>query len=169
MIAIANEFRREGEAPTPPPFYLAALDLRGRDVLVVGGGVVATRRLTALLDANAMVTVVAPAATERIEQAAQDGRIAFHGRPYADGDVEGRWYVLALTNDPAVNATVAAACERQHVFCVRGDDATGGSARTPASGAVGGLRVGVVGERDPRRSAAARDVALEALRAWSDL
>lgn len=112
------------------------------------------------------MTVVAPDVTEEIARHAEEGTLTWQRRRYADEDAAGRWYALALTDDPAVNAAVAADCAAQHVFCVRGDDATGGTARTPATGTVGGLRVGVVGEREPRRSAAARDVAVEALRVW---
>jgi uroporphyrin-III C-methyltransferase/precorrin-2 dehydrogenase/sirohydrochlorin ferrochelatase len=57
------------------------------------------------------------------------------------------------------------------VFCSRADDASGGTAVTPATGEQGGLQVGVVstgaldpGGRDSRRVAAVRDGVVEALR-----
>ena len=46
--------------------YPLLLDLRDRDVLVVGGGVVATRRVAGLVDAGAAVRVVAPQISEEI-------------------------------------------------------------------------------------------------------
>ena len=55
-------------------------------------------------------------------------------RPYRDGDLDGAWYAIACTDDPAVNAAVAAEAERARVFCVRADDAPAGSAVTPAVG-----------------------------------
>ena len=44
-------------------------------------------------------------------------------RAYADGDLDGAWYVLACTDDPQVNAAVVAEAERSRIFCVRADDA----------------------------------------------
>ena len=45
--------------------------------------------------------------------------------------------MLACTDDPAVNAAVAAEADRRQVFCSRADEALGGSAWVPASGGPG--------------------------------
>lgn len=45
---------------TASDLYPTSLRLLGRPVLMVGGGRVAGRRMGALLDAGALVTVVAP-------------------------------------------------------------------------------------------------------------
>ena len=86
-------------------------------------------------------------------------------RPYRDGDLDGAWYAIACTDDPAVNAAVAAEAERARVFCVRADDAPAGSAVTPAVGRHDGLTIGVLAGRRPRRSAAVRTALVEALAA----
>ena len=61
----------------------------------------------------------------------------------------------------------AAVAEAEHarVFCVRADDATAGSAVTPAVGEHDGLTVGVLSGGRPRRSAAVRTALVEALHA----
>jgi uroporphyrin-III C-methyltransferase/precorrin-2 dehydrogenase/sirohydrochlorin ferrochelatase len=100
---------------------------------------------------------------------ASTGEVSWHPRAYAEGDLGGAWYVLALTNDPAVNAQVVAEADRRQVFCVRADDGTAGTAITPASGQWNGLRLAVAsshiaqgaGGRDPLRAAAVRDGILE--------
>lgn len=151
-------------ADTPPPVYLSGLRLTGRRVLVVGGGHVAERRVPRLLGAGAHVHLVAPSATALLRGLAAHGALAWSARDFFEDDLEGAWLVLALTDEPAVNAAVAAGAEARHTFCVRADDATGGSAWTPAVGTVDGLLVGVIGNREPRRSARARDAAVAALR-----
>jgi len=72
---------------------------------------------------------------------------------------------LACSSEPAVNASVAAEAQRRRVFCVRADDATGGSAVTAATADHDGLLIGVLAGRRPRRSAAVRDALVDALRA----
>jgi uroporphyrin-III C-methyltransferase / precorrin-2 dehydrogenase / sirohydrochlorin ferrochelatase len=146
-----------------PEPYLVGLDLTGRRVVVVGGGAVAQRRIPGLLAAGAAVQVVAPHVTPAVEAMAAELR--WTARPYRDGDLAGAWYAIACTDDPAVNAAVAAEAERARVFCVRADDAPAGSAVTPAVGRHDGLTIGVLAGRRPRRSAAVRTALLEALAA----
>ncbi|MDQ6850378.1 MAG: uroporphyrinogen-III C-methyltransferase [Actinomycetota bacterium] len=129
------------------------LDVAGRRVLVVGGGTVATRRVAALLDAGAAVTVVAP----EVAPALLELEVTVSRRPFSIGDLVGSWLVLACTDDPAVNALVADEAERLRIFCVRADAAGGGTARTPAVLRRDGLTVAVNGGDDPRRATALRD------------
>ena len=149
-----------GERP-----YLVGLTLAGRRVVVVGGGTVAQRRLPALLAAGADIEVVAPDVTPAVEGMATARELRWTARPYRDGDLDGAWYTLAATDDPQVNAAVATAAERARVFCVRADDAPGGTAVTPAVGEHDGLTVGVLSGGRPRRSAAVRTALVEALQA----
>jgi uroporphyrin-III C-methyltransferase/precorrin-2 dehydrogenase/sirohydrochlorin ferrochelatase len=143
--------------------YLLGLRLSGRRVVVVGGGAVATRRIPALLDAGADVVLVSPTVTASLEDLAAAGRIRWEERAYADGDCADAWLVNACTDDPAVNAAVAAAADQQRIWCVRADDAQASAAWTPASGRADDVRIGVL-SGDPRRSAAIRDAILAGLR-----
>ncbi|MEE2054196.1 uroporphyrinogen-III C-methyltransferase [Nocardiopsis tropica] len=148
--------------------YLLGLRIRGRDVLVVGGGRVAQRRIPVLIEAGARVTMVAPEVSAALEDLATAGRLTWLRRAYAPGDVAGPeapayWLVHAATDDPAVNAAVAEEAEDARVWCVRADDRHESSAWTPASGTVNGITVGVVASGDPRRSAGLRDAITEGL------
>ncbi|KRC50262.1 uroporphyrinogen-III C-methyltransferase [Nocardioides sp. Root79] len=146
------------------PPYPSGLRLEGRRVLVVGGGHVAQRRVPQLIAVGADVHVVSPVVTPAIEGLVGSGEITWHERPFEDGDLAGTWYVIAVTDDRAVNDHVSELCEEQRVFCVRSDDATLGTAWTPAVGREAGITVAVVGNRDPRRSASVRDEIVAGLR-----
>ena len=143
------------------PPYPVGLRLAGRRVVVVGGGHVAQRRVPVLIGAGAEVTVVSPEVTPALEGLAAEIRIEL--RPFADGDLDGAWYAIAATDDAGVNAAVLAAAEERRIFCVRADDAREASAWTPAVGRHAGVTVAVLGNREPRRSAAIRDELLGAL------
>ena len=114
--------------------YLLGLRLEGRRVVVVGGGAVASRRIPALLDAGADVLLVSPKVAASLEDLAAAGRIRWEPRGYRPGDCAGAWLVCACTDDPEVNAAVAAAAEAQRTWYVRADDAGASAAWTPASG-----------------------------------
>lgn len=140
--------------------YLVGLRLTGRKVVVVGGGSVAQRRLPLLVANGADVVVIAREATPAVE--AMSG-ITLQLREFQPGDLEGAWYAIAATDDPAVNAAVVAEAEDCHIFCVRADVAVEGTAVTPASFEYEGLSVGVLAGGEHRRSAAIRSAIHEAM------
>lgn len=146
---------------TAPP-YLSGLRLQGRRVVVVGGGSVAQRRVPALLAAGAEVHVVSPDVTPALEGLIAE--LTWHERRFEPADLDGAWYVVAATDDPAANEAVSAAAEERRIFCVRSDDGTRATAWTPASGRHGGVSVGVLANREPRKAARVRDQLLTALR-----
>lgn len=145
------------------PVYLSGLRLQGRQVLVVGAGHVAERRIPQLLEAGATVRVVAPNAGIKVAAMAGRGEVELEQRAFRPSDVDGAWYVVAAANDSAVNEQVSETAEAQRVFCVRSDRALRGSAYTPATEQAGGITVGVVGDRNPRRSVKVREELLRAL------
>ncbi|MGN9845379.1 uroporphyrinogen-III C-methyltransferase [Nonomuraea sp. H19] len=144
--------------------YLLGLRLSGRRVLVVGGGRVAQRRVPALLEAGAEVTVVSPGVTPALDDLIAAGRVTWHDRPYEVGDCDGAWLVQACTDDRSVNTAVAAEAEAKRVWCVRADDKDASAAWTPATGRVDEISVAVTAGGDPRRAAGIRDAVVGALR-----
>jgi uroporphyrin-III C-methyltransferase/precorrin-2 dehydrogenase/sirohydrochlorin ferrochelatase len=135
------------------------LDLSGRRVVVVGGGVVATRRVRSLLDAHAHVLVVAPDIAAELA----DMDVELIRRAFVPADLDGAWLAVACTDDADVNALVVAAADQRQVFCVRADAAPSGNARTPATLRRDGLTVAVTGGDDPLRAVALRDAISVAL------
>ena len=143
--------------------YLVGLRLAGKRVVVIGGGTVAQRRVPVLIAGGAEVHVIARAATPAVEVLAeQQPGITLEVRDYRDGDLEGAWYAIAATDQPAVNAAVVAEAERRRIFCVRADSGREGTAVTPASFEYEGLLVGVLAGGEHRRSAAVRSAIRDA-------
>ncbi|TDQ48772.1 uroporphyrinogen-III C-methyltransferase [Actinorugispora endophytica] len=148
--------------------YLLGLRLRERDVLVVGGGHVAQRRIPVLLEAGARVTLVSPEAAAMLEDLASAGRLRWERRAYRPGDVTDTelgdfWLVHAATDAADVNEAVTAEAEAARIWSVRADDRHASSAWTPASGSTSGITVGVIAGGDPRRAAGLRDAVIDGL------
>jgi uroporphyrin-III C-methyltransferase/precorrin-2 dehydrogenase/sirohydrochlorin ferrochelatase len=143
--------------------YPLFLDLAGRRVVVVGGGGVAARRTKGLVAAGAQVVVVAPT----VDASTAALGVELEARRYADGDLEGAWLALACTDDPAVNAAVAAEAEDRGIWCVRADDAASSAAWRPAATAVDEVTVAVSAGGDPGRASELRDLIDHALRSGS--
>jgi precorrin-2 dehydrogenase/sirohydrochlorin ferrochelatase len=99
-------------------YYMACLDLRGRDCLVVGGGRVATEKVLGLLDCEAQVTVVAP----RVDDDLQRLPVHIEQRAFSRSDVVGRFLVVAATSDRSVNADVSGVARERDTLCNVADD-----------------------------------------------
>ncbi|MDQ1104061.1 siroheme synthase (precorrin-2 oxidase/ferrochelatase) [Nocardioides zeae] len=151
---------RLDELAEHPP-YPVGLRLTGRRVVVVGGGHVAQRRVAGLIAAGADVLVVSPVLTPALEGMLAE--ITWREGRFEPADLDGAWYALATTDDASVNHAVVQAADERRIFCVRADDAREASAWTPATGRHGGVTVAVLGNREPRRSAALRDAIVGAL------
>lgn len=143
--------------------YPLGLQLRDKRVLVVGGGPVAARRLPALLDDGALVTVVAPYACEDIAEAAAAGRLDWQQREYRSADLDGAWLVLAHSGSAEVQDRIADDADASRVWCVKGGDSAASSAWVPAVARVEDVTVAVNTNGDPKRAAALRDGVAAAL------
>lgn len=145
------------------PAYPLTLRVAGRRCVVVGGGPVAARRAAVLLEAGAVVTVVAPYVCEDLADAVAGGRAAWVRREYLTGDLDDAWVVHAATGEGAVDALVCADAERQRVWSVRASDAGSSAAWVPAVARSQGVTVAVNAGRDPRRAVRVRDAVAAAL------
>jgi siroheme synthase-like protein len=130
---------RDGADPRPsqrishvpqaePPLLPIFLKLEGRDVLVVGAGPIAERKIAELVEAKARVHVVAPTATDTVKALAAGRAVRWDPRGFEAGDVAGAWLVLAATNDPDVQRRVADAADAQQTFLIAVDDKANASA-----------------------------------------
>lgn len=80
------------------------VNLEGRNVLVVGGGRIALRKVKTLLPTGAHITVVAPQLDPEFTTISS---IVLKSRPYEPLDLRGIFMVFICTDKPAVNAQVS--------------------------------------------------------------
>ncbi len=83
--------------------YPIFLKLEGRDVLVVGGGRVASRRIERLIETGARVRVVSPEASSSVEESSRAGRLEWIRRRFEPRDVTPQTtLVLVASGDESV-------------------------------------------------------------------
>jgi precorrin-2 dehydrogenase/sirohydrochlorin ferrochelatase len=128
--------------PVRGPSYPVNLQLTGRRCLVVGGGHVARRKIEGLLEAGAIVHVVAPAIDPSVTALGDEGRaVSWEARPYRSGEVEGYRLVITATDDAATNRAVFLDGERLGIWVNSADDPDNCSFTLPAVVRQGSLLV----------------------------
>ncbi len=125
------------------PLFPLFANLHGRRVLVVGGGVVARRKVEALLDAGAHIVVGAPELEPTLAQWKAAARIEHLDGPFAPGWLDDAWLVIAATDDPATNRAVVEAADARRIFSNAVDDAELSRFHVPARVERGPLQIAI--------------------------
>lgn len=120
VLPTVREFKKERVKYRPfaahhlsKRYYPISLDIDGKRCVVIGGGEVALRKVSALLEHDAIVQVVSPELCPELEELFAAGRIMAAERPYADGDLAGAFVAIAATDDANINRKVASEAERR--------------------------------------------------------
>lgn len=99
-----------------PLYYPIFLDLRGRRVVVVGGGAMGEEKVVRLLEYGPRVVVVSPDVTDRVAELADSGEVEWTRRAYQHGDLQGAFVaIVADTSDDAMNRAVSNEARERNV------------------------------------------------------
>jgi len=131
--------------PSAAPLALFPLfaDLRGRRVLVVGGGAVARRKLEPLLAAGARVVVGAPWLETSVAELVAAGAVEHLEGAFEPAWLDEAWLVVAATDDGAVNRAVADAAGERRIWANVVDDLELSSYQSPARIERGPLQIAI--------------------------
>jgi precorrin-2 dehydrogenase/sirohydrochlorin ferrochelatase len=94
-------------------YTICLIGLQAREVIVVGGGHVAARKVEGLLAADARVRIISPVLVPELEEVVASGQVSYNQRAYQEGDLEGAFLVIAATDDNSVNHMVWAEASQQ--------------------------------------------------------
>ncbi len=119
------------------PFFV---DLEGRPGLIVGGGTVALRKAEKLLPYGPRLTVVAPGLSPCLKELVG---LHLEQRPFRAEDVEGMAFVVAASDDLALNREVAGLCRERGIPVNVVDDREACTFLFPALVKRGALSVGI--------------------------
>lgn len=98
------------------------LDVKNKPCLVVGGGLIASRKISLLIRAQATITVVAPEITSEVQNRVNDGAVTWQQKNFMLEDLKDYQLVLAATDNRKVNAEIAARCKERNILVNAADD-----------------------------------------------
>ena len=91
------------------------MNLQDQPCLVVGGGEVAARKVSLLLEAGARVTVVAPTLCTTLAKHVAEARITHCAAEFTPMDEMNYALVIAATDDRAINRQVSEAARKRGI------------------------------------------------------
>ena len=94
------------------PIYI---DLSKKNILVVGAGRIAGRRIRTLCEFAGQITVVAPEVSEEIEYLSEKYPISVCQRRFDKDDLDDRFLVFAATDDHELNRYIGEECRKRGI------------------------------------------------------
>ena len=116
------------------PLFPVFLKLRGRRVLLVGGGPVALEKATLLRRAEADVLAVSPSFVDGFGALG----VTRERRPFSPADLDSAWLVVSAAT-PEVNRAVRSAADARRIFVLAVDDTSTANAYGAALVEKGGV------------------------------
>jgi siroheme synthase-like protein len=118
-------------------YYPLFIDLAGREVLVAGGGKIATRRALVLHENGARVTVVSKAFSKELK-ANKDIRLIKKDLRSEEYDMSHYFLVVTATDDPKINEGLGVIAKKNNILVNRADKCEAGDVIIPATADVRG-------------------------------
>ncbi len=91
------------------------MNITNRPCVVIGGGEVAKRKVTALLKANAAITLYSPELCDELQALVETKKITYINANFEPSQLNGACMVIAATDDEVVNTAVSVAAEAQNI------------------------------------------------------
>ena len=95
------------------PYFPMFIDLSDKNIVVAGGGNIATRRVKTLLKFTRNITVVATKVTQELMDLGKAGTVNLHIRPVKRSDFASAYMVIAATNDWKLNDEIHRVCREE--------------------------------------------------------
>lgn len=131
--------------------YPVFLNLKNKKCLVVGGGSVAERKVSALVHCGAEIMVVGPSLTPALQKMVDHGYISYRKGIYQANDLDGVYLVISATNDDQINSIIAGDCNRRNIMVNVVDDPNRCSFFVPSVIHRGALKIAIsTGGKSPK-------------------
>lgn len=102
-------------------YFPLFFSMEEKKIVVVGAGTIAGRRIQSLLPFGARLLVIAPDSSVECRSLLAEAGVTFLEERYRKEVLEGAFFVLACTNDAAVNASVVRDARKLGILANRCD------------------------------------------------
>ena len=137
---IAILFRKTG---TDMGYLSFNIQIEGKLIIVVGGGRVAERKVSNILPAGALLTVISPTLTFELQKLRDSGMITHLPRKFQPGDLDEAFMAIAATSDRETNCSVADEARGLGILAEITDDPSAGNVTSPAIIRQGDLSIAI--------------------------
>ena len=93
------------------PYFPLFVDLNEKQIVVVGAGTIAKRRIRTLVSFTNHLTVIAPEVNRELLDMEKAGMLRIKRKNYEREDIYDADYVIAATNDHQINSDIYSACK----------------------------------------------------------
>ncbi|MDY5022543.1 MAG: bifunctional precorrin-2 dehydrogenase/sirohydrochlorin ferrochelatase [Blautia sp.] len=97
-------------------YFPMFVNLENKNIVVVGGGNIATRRVKTLLKFTRNITVIAPQMTMELQELGKTGQIVTVFRPVKRTDFKQAYMVIAATNEWKINDEIYRICKQEGIY-----------------------------------------------------
>jgi len=94
-------------------YYPVLLELENKNVLIVGGGKVAQRKVETLLECGALLSIVSKGLTANLKALIETRRVHFLSDEFNDKHLDNIFLVVAATNDKQLNHRVSESAKKR--------------------------------------------------------
>ena len=94
------------------PFFV---DIEKQNCLIVGGGIVALRKVEVLLPYDPDISVIAPEFAPELRELAETSAIRLEERAFSMEDLAGRDFEVAATDDQVLNQQISLTCKKERI------------------------------------------------------
>jgi len=98
-------------------YFPAFIDLNNKNVLVVGAGYIAGKKVEKLLDFTKNITIIAPEVSDRVKKLADDNRLTLQKREIQKKDIKDFSIVVVAVDDISVQKEIYEECQKHNILC----------------------------------------------------
>jgi precorrin-2 dehydrogenase / sirohydrochlorin ferrochelatase len=118
------------------------VQLEGKNIVIVGGGRIAERRIQKLQESGANLRVISPSLTDGLHSLCEEGLFLWQNKHFEPEDIIEAFLVIVATNNSMVNETVVQSCASNTLVNVA-SEASDGNVQFPAHFKQGKLSISI--------------------------
>lgn len=126
-----------------PDWYPIFIKLKGKKVLVVGGGTVATRKVKKLINYHPEITIVSPKITPELQRLISKHNLKYSQRKYRKSDLKNKWIIFVATDDKDLNKQISQDAKQSGLLINVADDPNNCSFIVPSIITRGDLQIAI--------------------------